>query len=96
MFEQLIGRIGMPVRLPRKLSDAAVTPIVSQYLRPTKAVMEAAVQIANNPGRLGILVETLKVASRIAKKAGEKLTEDHIFKAIRLREQMQGETLFAK
>jgi DNA transposition AAA+ family ATPase len=97
MFEQVLGRIGMPTRLPRKASDAEIEPIVKQYVsRPSKAVMETCLDIANKPGRLGILVETLKVASRIAKKAGERLGEEHVFKAVQVREQMQGEAVFAK
>lgn len=96
MFEQLIGRIGMPVRLPRRLKDADIEPIVRQYLtRPTIKVMETALQVSNEMGRLGILVETLKVASRIATKSGDKLREEHFFKALALRKQMMGETVYA-
>lgn len=96
MFEQLLGRIGMPVRLPRTLKHGDLEPILKQYLpRPTQKVMETALTVANELGRLGILVETLKVASRIAGKAGEKLKEEHFFKALALRRQMMGETVFA-
>lgn len=96
MFEQLLGRIGMPVRLPRKLNEAAIEPILKQYFaRPTCKVLETALQTANEMGRLGILVETLKVASRIAGKASEKLREEHFFKALALRKQMMGETVYA-
>jgi DNA transposition AAA+ family ATPase len=96
MFEQLLGRIGMPVRLPRKLSESAVEPILKQYFRqPSGKVMETSLQVANEMGRLGILVETLKVASRIATKAGEKLREEHFFKALALRKQMMGEVVYA-
>jgi len=96
MFEQLIGRIGMPIRLPRKSKETDIAPILSQYVsRPSKPLVDACLSIANKPGRLGIMVETLKVASRMAKKTGEKLTDAHIFKAIQIREQMQGETVYS-
>lgn len=97
MFEQLLGRIGLPVRLPRKLTAADIEPILKQYLpRPSGKVVEAALQMANALGRLGLLVETLKVASRLAGKDKEKLHEEHFFKAIALRRQMMGETLYAE
>lgn len=97
MFEQLIGRIGMPIRLPRKIKTGDISPILQQYVaRPSEGLLEICVDIANKPGRLGILVETLKVASRIAKKKSAKLDEDHVFAAIKLREQMQGEIQYAK
>ena len=47
-------------------------------------------------GRLGILVENLKVASRIAAKSKQKLTEEHFFKAVAVRTQMMGEKAYAK
>jgi DNA transposition AAA+ family ATPase len=96
MFEQLLGRIGMPIRLPRRIKVEDIRPIVQQYAsRPTQALMDACDKVANDMGRLGILVETLKVASRIAAKAQAKLAEEHIFKAMKLRREMQGETLYA-
>jgi len=97
MFEQLIGRIGLSIRLPRKTTEAHLDPIVRQYVtRPGKGLMETLVDVANKPGRLRMVVETLKVASRIARKKGEKLTEDHVLKALKIREEMQGENLYAK
>lgn len=96
MFEQLLGRIGLPVRLPRKLTDKTTEPILRQYFRnPSEKVMQAAAKIANEMGRLGVLVETLKVASRIASKARDPMREEHFFKAIALRQQMMGETVYA-
>jgi DNA transposition AAA+ family ATPase len=97
MFEQLLGRIGMPIRLPRKIKKSDIMPIVSQYVKsPSDALLDICHDIANKPGRLGIMVETLKVASRIAKKKSVKLDEDHIFSAVKLREQMQGEVIYAE
>lgn len=97
MFEQLLGRIGMPVRLKRKIATKEFRPIVEQYVKhPSEKVLDICNEIANNPGRLGILVETLKVASRIAGKAKEKVNEEHFFKAVAIRRQMMGETVYAK
>lgn len=90
-YEQLIGRIGMPIRLPAKIRGDDVRPIVAQYVKsPGKDLMAEMTNIANRPGRMGILVETLKVASRVAAKAGETLTEDHVRRAISIRNQMSG------
>lgn len=96
MFEQVLGRIGMPVRLPRKMTEKATEPILRQYFRnPSEAVMNASLEIANAMGRLGVLVETLKVASRIASKAKSGIKEEHFFKAIAIRKQMMGEVIYA-
>ncbi len=96
-FEQVLGRIGMPIRLKRSILLKDIKPIVEQYLPdPSKELMDHCKQIANQQGRLGILVEDLKVASRIAGKAKQDLTEEHFFKALKLREQMMGEKQFAR
>lgn len=90
-FEQLIGRIGMPIRLPAKIREADVLPIVAQYIpKPSKALLASILEIANLPGRLGIVVETLKVASRIATKARTEIEESHVMRAIEFREKMTG------
>ena len=92
MFEQLLGRIGMPVRLPKRIKESDILPILTQYSpRPTERLVSVCLEIANAMGRLGILVETLRVASRIAAKGKVRLVEEHIFKAIALRKQMQGD-----
>jgi DNA transposition AAA+ family ATPase len=91
-FEQLIGRIGMPIRLPAAIRESDVLPIVTQFLAgASKPLIAELVKIANRPGRLGIMVETLKVASRIAAKARRPLDEEHIEKAIEFRNRMTGE-----
>lgn len=95
-YEQVLGRIGMPVRLPRQIRKADVLMIVEQYVRrPSDKLMTHCVQIANEIGRLGILVETLKLASRMASKSRTHIVEEHIFKAMAMRKQMMGETQFA-
>lgn len=91
-FEQVLGRIGMPIRLPKRIKVKDFKPIVQQYIRePSDKLIQGLDLIANNLGRLGILVETLKVASRIANKSRQNMSEDHIWKAIALRKQMMGE-----
>jgi DNA transposition AAA+ family ATPase len=95
-YEQVLGRIGMPVRLPRTIKKADVLMIVEQYVRrPSDKLMTHCVQIANEIGRLGILVETLKLASRMASKAKSHITEEFVFKSMAMRKQMMGEAQFA-
>lgn len=96
-FEQLLGRIGLPVRLPRQIPEKDILPIIAQYIRrPTARMMKECVAIANTLGRLGILVEIFKVASRFAAKAKRQLMEEDFFRSVTLRRQMMGEVQFAK
>ena len=96
-FEQILGRIGMPIRLKRVIPQKDILPIIRQYIEnPSKELMDLCKAIANDQGRLGILTETLKVSSRIARKAEKTLAEDHVFKAVKLREQMMGEKQYAR
>jgi DNA transposition AAA+ family ATPase len=91
-FEQLIGRIGMPIRLPRNSGKGDIMPILEQYIpQPSPALLDELISIGNKPGRLGILSETLKVASRMAAKAKQPMSEDHVAKAIEIRRKMSGE-----
>ncbi len=91
-YEQLIGRIGMPILIPRTIKRSDLLPIVKQFIaQPGASLLDTLEAIANAPGRLGIMVETLKVASRIAHKAEEKLAELHVRKAITIRTQHSGE-----
>jgi DNA transposition AAA+ family ATPase len=90
-FEQILGRIGMPIRLSKKIRNADILPIVAQYIpRPSAATMETAGKIANSPGRLGILVESLKIAVRLAKREQATPAEAHFLKALAIRRQMMG------
>jgi hypothetical protein len=93
MYEQVLGRIGMPIRLPRRLKKSDYMPIVRQYIpEPDDNLIAACDDIANHMGRLGILVETLKLASKIAHKTGGKtIIAEHFFKAVSLRRQMMGD-----
>ena len=97
MFEQILGRIGMPIRLKRTIAAKDILPIIEQYIaEPSKELLDHCKAIANEQGRLGILTEDLKIASRIAGKQKQDLTEEHFFKALKLREQMMGEKQYAR
>jgi DNA transposition AAA+ family ATPase len=97
MYEQVLGRIGMPVQLPREFEWDDIDPIVSQYMTSTPAdLKKELIKIANSPGRLGIVCETLKFASRIASKKECKLTADVVKESIAVRHQMMGEIQYAK
>ncbi|NQT93791.1 MAG: ATP-binding protein [Lentisphaerae bacterium] len=89
MFEQTTGRIGTPVYLDNKVAWADIKPIVLQYITsPTAETKEQALTIANAPGHIRQLVERLKLASRIAGKAGNSITDEHFSKAIRIRAEL--------
>lgn len=97
MYEQVLGRIGMPVQLPREFEWADISPIVDQYLEHAPAdLKDELLKISNAPGRLGILCETLKFASRIASKGHSSLKADTIRTAIATRKQMMGEEIYAR
>ncbi len=97
MFEQVLGRIGMPIRLPSVLEEAHFRPILVQYFpRASKQLLATCEQIANDrlprqKGRLRLLSQVLRLASRIASKKKTRLAETHFFEALAAREQMMGE-----
>jgi DNA transposition AAA+ family ATPase len=96
MFEQLLGRIELPVRLKRKVGESDILPILRQFMaQPAEAVVEEAVKIANERGRLGVLIGVLKIASRMVKGKRNGVTQEVFFKAMTLRNQMMGEQLYA-
>ena len=95
-YEQVLGRIGLPVRLPRLNQLKDIEPIVKQYVkRPTQKMLESCLAMSNETGRIRIVVERLKVGSRIATKAGRPMCEEDFFKALAIVKQMGGETLYA-
>lgn len=97
MYEQVLGRIGMPVQLPREFEWGDISPIVDQYLEKVPDdLMSELLKISNQAGRLGILCETLKFASRIASKGHSTLKAETIRTAIATRKQMMGEAIYAK
>jgi DNA transposition AAA+ family ATPase len=92
MFEQLLGRIGLPIRLPKKLTEPEVLPIVSQYLKkPSRDLTAIFLRMANELGSLGLIVETLKIASRSASKQKTALNEQHVLEALKLRADLMSE-----
>jgi DNA transposition AAA+ family ATPase len=101
MFEQLIGRIGMPVRLPRRIKREDIQPIIQQYVsRPGEKLLTAMDEVANGMTRLAGVVETLKLASKIASKDQKtdrpRISDEHVFKALALRRAMMGELQYAR
>lgn len=97
MYEQILGRVGMPITLPSVTPWEDIKPIVSQYVEVCTPKLRAECKrIANAPGRMGILVETLKVASRVAAKRKKPLDEEIFFSALALRNKMMGATVKPK
>lgn len=100
IFEQVLGR-SMIIRLPAAMAEATWYPIIVQYFpKPSKALLGACDQIANNKrarikGRLRMMEELCKLAMRMASKAKQPLAEAHFFKALAMREQMMGKTQMA-
>lgn len=91
-FEQVLGRIGMPIRLPKKVKQGDVDAMLKQFIpKPSDEARSIALQLGNSAGRFGHLLETLKVASRIASKQKQALNESHFIKAHQMRSQMMGE-----
>lgn len=90
-YEQLVGRIGMPVKIKPTIKRDDILPIVRQFIKsPTSALVDELHAIANKPGRLGMMVETLKAASQMANVDKTALGELHVRKAIALRHYMSG------
>jgi len=102
LFEQVLGR-ALTIRLPFKLEEAAYRPIVVQYFpKPSDKLLSACEQLANNRlpgqrGRLRVMTKVLMLATRLVAKEREKnprarLTEQHFFKALAVRDQLMGRT----
>lgn len=94
MYGQILGRIGMPILLPKKIKQADWLPILKQYVaKPSARLLAECERMANGIGRLGILAQTLKVASRMAHKSKHDVGEIDVIKAVALRRQMSGQDL---
>ena len=94
MFEQVLGRIDMPVKLPKILDDHVWLPLVEQYIEhPSRRLKELCHEIANRPlgGRMRRLDKLLKFSSRIAATDGFPMEESHVFRAVKILQQMMGE-----
>jgi DNA transposition AAA+ family ATPase len=87
-YEQLLGRIGMPIWLSDKVKESDMLDILTQYIaKPSRGLIEDCLLYANEEGRLRNLVQSLQLASRVANKAREKLSELHVRQAINLRKE---------
>lgn len=91
-YEQLIGRVGLPITLRNEVVAKDILPIVDQFLSANDDTIDVLLEIANKPGRLGIMVETLKVASRIAANDKRAVTDADVKKAVLIRRSMSGDT----
>lgn len=91
MFEQLIGRIDLPIQLPREMGDKDFGPLLKQYIKdPSPKVLDVCTEIVNNwDGRMRALDKLLKFASRIAGKAEQKMGEKHVFQALAWRSKLE-------
>jgi hypothetical protein len=91
MYEQLVGRTGMPWRIPTTIKMDDILPIVAQFVpNPGPELMAEMLRYANSPGRIGQMVKVLKSSHRVAAKKHERLAEQHVRKAIAFREKMSG------
>jgi DNA transposition AAA+ family ATPase len=94
--EQLLGRIGSPIRLYTKFDETDLRPLLAQYFDAiSDRSMSSALAIANNEledykGRWRVLVKTLQMAQNLAKKSKSRVTETHFLKAMAVRKQMLG------
>jgi len=97
MFEQVLGRVGLPVRLPKVTAEPHFLPLLRQYIpRPTKEFVKLCHDLVNDKlpaqkGRLRLLHQVLRVASRIANDSKQPLDESHFYTALATREKMMGE-----
>lgn len=102
MFEQVLGRIGLPIKLPRQLEEEDILPIVEQYYRePSAKLIDACLAMANDAfpglqGRIRLMHHVLKFSTRVAASKQQPLAEEHFFAALKTREKMMGELYYAK
>lgn len=98
-FEQLLGRIDMPVTLPHEMDQEDFMPLLRQYIsEPSSELIDLAKTVTNDGlgGRMRRLGKHLQFASKIANTDKEALTEMHVFKAVRLHQRNCGEQQYAK
>jgi DNA transposition AAA+ family ATPase len=83
MFEQFLGRIDVPVMLPRELDEKDWGPLLEQYLPDAgPSARKLADEIANKwMGRMRALGKLLKLASSIAMNEGVPMDDKHFLKA---------------
>lgn len=90
MFEQLLGRIDLTVVLPESMDHRDYQPMVEQYIpNPDAKLNSLCDEVVNSwPGRMRALDKLMVFASRIAIKAGEKMTSKHVFQAVNWRNKL--------
>ena len=91
MFEQVIGRIDLPIQLPRQMTDRDFGPLLEQYISAASPkLLNVCEDIVNKwDGRMRALDKLLKFASRIANKAEEPMAEAHVFRALAWRAKLE-------
>lgn len=84
-LEQFTGRIADVLFIPEAVRKDECRTICAAFCakargggEPGPALVALAHQIANEPGKLGVLFELLRQAATLAKKRGEKLDERHL------------------
>jgi len=86
-LEQLLGRIAEPLYIPDKVYKSECRDIVSAFNpAPAKDLLALAHQIANQPGRLGVLYELLRQSHALARRKKERLQRKHLAAAYQRRQ----------
>lgn len=91
MFEQVIGRIDLRVKLPQEMDYSDYGPMLEQYIEePSPKIQSVCDEVVNKwEGRMRSLNKLLKFASRIASKKKETMEESHVFQALAWRDKLQ-------
>lgn len=90
-FEQFLGRIDLTVQVPDQMDDRDYMPMLEQYIpEPGPKLQKLCGEIINTwDGRMRALNKLLKFASRIAAKANEEMTDQHVFRALEWRQKLE-------
>ncbi|KAF0093452.1 MAG: hypothetical protein E1N59_2853 [Puniceicoccaceae bacterium 5H] len=91
VFEQLLGRIDLTVKLPTEMTEEDYLPMVAQFIpEPSRKLHTLCLEIVNQwDGRMRALNKLLKFSSRIASNSKEPLEEKHVFQATAWRKRLQ-------
>jgi DNA transposition AAA+ family ATPase len=88
-FEQLLGRIEVPLQIPFKVSRQEVAEICDSFCgdrEPSPDLVKLGREIANGPGRIRLLFTLLRHAAMLARKKKEALNAAHLQAAKDFRE----------
>lgn len=81
-LEQFLGRLSETIEVPEKVRRDECLEICRAFnKRADKALVDRAVQFANEPGRLRVLFDDLRKAQLLATRQGETLGEKHLHAA---------------